>query len=63
MVGSNNVRVLLFFLGVVLSRLFTKNICVFVALDVSYYRITYRITLLSYYCITGLLVTTSYGLL
>ena len=40
-----------------------KNNCVVVALKVSYYRITYRITVLPYYCITGSLVTTSYGLL
>lgn len=48
---------------VVLRRLFAKNNCVVVALKVSYYRITYRITVLPYYCITGSLVTTSYGLL
>lgn len=48
---------------VVLRRLFAKNNCVVVALKVSYYRITYRITVLSYYCITGSLITTSYGLL
>lgn len=40
-----------------------KKRCVVVALKLSYYRITYRITVLPYYCITGSLVTTSYGLL
>ena len=40
-----------------------KKSCVVVALKLSYYRITYRITVLPYYCITGSLVTTSYGLL
>lgn len=49
----------------VLSRLFTKNSCVVVAFEVSYYRITYRITVLLYYWFARYsllwLVTACYG--